>query len=80
MAALAERQQSPLTAGGAVMGPTLTATEPSMANGVWSPLQLVMDLLTLGKPWVSIWLCKSWILSEYIQKLLGTLTDTYVLC
>lgn len=62
MAALAEGQQSPLTVGGAVMGPTLTATEPWMANSVWSPLQLVMDILTLGKPWMSILLCKSCIL------------------
>lgn len=43
VAALIERQQSPLTTGGAVTGPTLRATEPSMANSVCSPLQLGMD-------------------------------------
>lgn len=43
VAALIERQQSPLTTGGAVTGPTLRATEPSMANCVCSPLQLGMD-------------------------------------
>lgn len=40
LAALTEKQQSPLKTGGriAVIGPTLRAIEPLMANSVCSPL------------------------------------------